>query len=55
MDGWMVYPIKLPTWAARVVILILSVAAVTDTVTDQVITDTDVGVTLESVSTAKSL
>ena len=51
----MVYPIKLPTWTAGVVDLILPVATVTDTVTDQVMTDTDVGVTLESVSTAESL
>ena len=54
MDGWMLYPI-LATWTAGVVDLILPVATVTDTVTDQVRTDTDVGVALKAASTTQGL
>ena len=42
-----------PTWTARVVVLILAMSTVTDPVTHQVRTDTDVRVALKASSTAE--
>ena len=44
-----------PTWTARVLVLILAMATVTDSVANQVWTDTDVRVALKASSTAEGL
>ena len=53
--GGSCFPHSRLTRTAGVIVLILAMAAVTDAVTDQVRTDTDVGVALESLSTAECL